>query len=155
MNERDSNLRKGAAPNSIPVKWVKDRTEARAFIGFKHINGPFKWDALAKARFAAEWFEAGGDIATISRTLGDNHNTVRRLVNGWYALRQASEGGFEREQRSKPRFAFSHLYIALARPSVRKFLGLTPEDLSAPPKPNPVPEKNLDKLQKLMSWLYG
>ena len=144
-----------ALPAEIRVKWVKNRTEARAFIGFKHINGPFKWDALAKAKFAAQWFETGGDIATISRTLGDNHNTVRRLVNGWYALKQASDRGFDRQQRSKTRFAFSHLYIALARPSVRTFLGLTPEDLSAPPKPDPVPAPNVDKLQKLMSWLYG
>ena len=63
---------------------------------------------------------------TISRTLGDNHNTVRRLVNGWYALKQASDDGFDREDRSKPRFAFSHLYTALTRASVREFLGLTP-----------------------------
>ena len=108
-------------PEKIRVKWVNNRTEARAFIGFKHINGPFKWDALAKAKFAAAWFEDGGDVVTISRTLGDNHNTVRRLVNGWYALRQASDDGFDREDRSKARFAFSHLYTALTprlRPGV-------------------------------------
>ncbi|MCY4505583.1 MAG: hypothetical protein OXG35_01280 [Acidobacteria bacterium] len=144
-----------APPDRVRVKWVDDRTDARAFIGFKHINGPFKWDAFAKARFAAEWFESGGNIATISRTLGDSHNTVRRLVNGWYALKQASEDGFDREDRSKPRFAFSHLYTALTRASVREFLGLTPEDLSAPPRPDPVPPENRKELQTLMSWLYG
>ena len=85
-----------APPTRVRVKWVDNRTDARAFIGFKHINGPFKWDAFAKAKFAAEWFESGGNIATISRTLGDSHNTVRRLVNGWYALKQASEDGFDR-----------------------------------------------------------
>ena len=142
-------------PTSVRVKWVNSRTDARAFIGFKHINGPLKWDALAKARFAAEWFEDGGDIAAISRTLGDSHNTVRRLVNGWYALTQASEDGFDREDRSKPRFAFSHLYTALTRASVREFLGLTPENLTAPPRPKPIPPENRDRLQKLMSWLYG
>ena len=142
-------------PTSVRVKWVNSRTDARAFIGFKHINGPLKWDALAKARFAAEWFEGGGEIATISRTLGDSHNTVRRLVNGWYALKQASEDGFDRDDRSKPRFAFSHLYTALTRVSVREFLGLTPEDLTAPPRPNPVSPTNRDRLQTLMSWLYG
>ena len=142
-------------PGRIRVKWVDNRTEARAFIGFKHINGPFKWDALAKAKFAAKWFEDGGDVVTISRTLGDNHNTVRRLVNGWYALKQAQDDGFDRDDRSKARFAFSHLYTALTRPSVREFLGLTPEDLSAPPKPDPVPAENSNNLRKLMSWLYG
>ena len=142
-------------PSEIRVKWVKDRKDARAFIGFKHINGPFKWDALAKAKFAAEWFEEGGDVEIVSRTLGDNHNTVRRIVNGWYALKQATEDGFEREHRSKTRFAFSHLYTALTRASVREFLGLTSEDLSAPPKENPIASENREKLQTLMSWLYG
>ena len=80
---------------------------------------------------------------------------MRRLVNGWYALKQASEDGFDREDRSKPRFAFSHLYTALTRASVREFLGLTPEDLSAPPRPDPVPPENRKDLQTLMSWLYG
>ncbi len=142
-------------PSSVRVKWVNNRTDARAFIGFKHINGPRKWDAIAKAKFAAKWFEGGGDIATISRTLGDTHNTVRRLVSGWYALKQASEDGFDREDRSKPRFAFSHLYTALTRASVREFLGLTVEDLTAPPRPYPVPPEKRDRLQTLMSWLYG
>ena len=142
-------------PEEIRVKWVSDRKEARAFVGFKHINGPFKWDALAKAKFAAEWFEEGGDIETVSRTLGDNHNTVRRIVNGWYALKQATDDGFEMEHRSKTRFAFSHLYTALTRASVREFLGLTQEDLSAPPRPNPVAPENRKELQTLMSWLYG
>ena len=142
-------------PEEIRVKWVEDRREARAFVGFKHINGPFKWDALAKARFAAEWFEEGGDIETVSRTLGDNHNTVRRIVNGWYALKQATDDGFEMEHRSKARFAFSHLYTALTRASVREFLELTQEDLSAAPRPDPVPAGKRQELQTLMSWLYG
>ena len=145
-------------PEKIRVKWVNERKEARAFVGFKHINGPFKWDALAKAKFAAEWFEEGGEIETVSRTLGDNHNTVRRIVNGWYALKQATDDGFEMGHRSKtrsPRFALSHLYTALTRISVREFLGLTPEDLSGPPRANPVPADKRQQLQTLMSWLYG
>jgi hypothetical protein len=142
-------------PSKVRVLWVNNRQEARDFIGFKHINGPFKWDAQAKAKYAAQWFEDGGDIATISRTLGDNHNTVRRLVNGWYALQQAIADGFDLEQISKKTFAFSHLYTALTRASVREFLGLTSEDLSSPPQKNPVPTAHRDDLQTLMSWLYG
>jgi hypothetical protein len=142
------------APTKVRVRWVNGRAEARAFIGFKHINGPFKWDALAKAKYAAEWFQEGGDVETISRTLGDNHNTVKRLVNGWYVLQQAKDDGFDPEQRSKKTFAFSHLYTALTRSSVREMVGLTADDLSTP-KPNPIPADKREELQTLMSWLYG
>jgi hypothetical protein len=142
-------------PDQVRVRWVTDRSEARAYIGFKHINGPFKWDALAKAKYAAQWFEEGGDIATISRTLGDNHNTVRRLVTGWYVLKQALTDGFDLEQITKKNFAFSHLYTAITRASVREMLGLTPEDLSSAPQPNPVPAAHREDLAMLMSWLYG
>lgn len=142
-------------PDSVRVVWVDTRAEARDFIGFKHINGPFKWDALAKAKYAAEWFEEGGDIESISRALGDNHNTVRRLVNGWYALQQAQADGFDVNQISKKNFSFSHLYTALTRSSVREYVGLSEEDLSASPKKNPIPAEKRDDLQRLMSWLYG
>lgn len=139
----------------VRVVWVNDRSEARAFIGFKHINGPFKWNALAKAKYAASWFTEGGDIETVSRTLGDNHNTVRRLVNGWFVLKQAESDGFEIEHISKKTFAFSHLYTALTRSSVREMLGVTTEDFGGTPKPNPVPKERLADLSMLMSWLYG
>lgn len=142
-------------PEVVRVRYVKDRSEARSFIGFKHINGPFKWDALAKAKYAAEWFNEGADIATISRTLGDGHNTVRRLVNGWYALQQAQRDGFDVSKISKRNFSFSHLYTALTRASVRDFLGIGDEDLSSPPQKNPIPKTHQQQLSQVMSWLYG
>ena len=142
-------------PDTIRVRFVNSRAEARSFIGFKHINGPFKWDALAKARYAADWFNDGADIATISKTLGDGHNTVRRLVNGWYALQQAQADGFEISKISKRTFSFSHLYTALTRASVREFLGVADEDPSSPPQKNPIPKNHLPQLGQMMSWLYG
>jgi hypothetical protein len=142
-------------PELLRVLLVDNRDEARAFIGFKHINGPFKWDALAKAQYAADWFTDGGDIETVSRTLGDNHRTVQRLVNGWFALQQAIDEGFDMERITRKTFAFSHLYTALARPSVRDFLGMGDEDLSTPPRKNPISREYIDNLLKLMSWLYG
>jgi hypothetical protein len=142
-------------PERINVIYVQDRSAARSFIGFKHINGPHKWDALAKARYAASWLESGGDIGLIGRTLGDNHNTVRRLVNGWYVLRQAQSEGFESKQITKRNFSFSHVYTAFSRPSVREFLGLSEESADAAPRKNPISSENVPNLLILMSWLYG
>ena len=73
-------------PEAVRIRRVASRRDARDYIGFKHINGPFKWDALAKAKYAAEWYEEGGNIQQISRRLGDRHNTVVRLVRAFSVL---------------------------------------------------------------------
>ena len=143
-----------ALPDEIRIRRVASRRDARDYIGFKHINGPFKWDALAKAKYAAEWLHDGGDINQISRRLGDNHNTVRRLVNGWNVLQQGLALGFDREQTTKKSFPFSHLYTALARPNVRQYLGLS-DDVSEVLQERPVPGDRVDQLRTLLSWLYG
>ncbi len=145
-----------AIPDRVRVRWVTDRAEARSFIGFKHINGPFKWDALAKARYAADWCAEGVDTTTIARQLGDTHNTVVRLVNGWNVLRQSERLGFDLGQITKKPLALSHLYTALARPNVRRFLGLDSElRASHALGRDPVPPSHEGELMSLMTWLYG
>ena len=139
-------------PERVRIRYVPDRAAARRFIAFKHINGPFKWDAYAKAKYAAEWLDQGESVDVVSRMLGDNHNTIRRLVAGFRVLHQAQdESLFNIDDRTKKRFAFSHLYTAVSRPAVRAFLGVEEEDDSKAP----VPRDRRNNLQQLMSWLYG
>ena len=144
-----------ALPDAVRIRRVPSRRDARDYIGFKHINGPFKWDALSKAKYAAEWHEDGVDIQQISRRLGDRHNTVVRLVNGWNVLKQSLDHGFDLKETTKKSFPFSHLYTGLSRPNVRRYLGLPTDDVSAVLPSNPVPEEHLGNLQAFMSWLYG
>lgn len=140
-------------PERVRVRYVKDRIAARHFVAWKHITGPYKWDAYAKARYAADWLEAGESIEAIARMLGDSHNTIRRLVSGIHILAQAQSIGFDIEDRTKRRFAFSHLYTAVSRPAVQDFLGIANNDEDL--RPNPVPRDNIEHLQLLVSWLYG
>lgn len=150
-----------ATLTSVTVYAVSSADEAREYIGFKHINGPHKWDAIAKARFAADWYkkdkEKGVTIDTIARRLGDGHDTVVRLVNGMFVLDQAHDAKIYdiKDRYPGKKFAFSHLYTALTRPGYREFLGLSDEWRAADPKPNPVPEENLDNLKQVLVWLYG
>jgi hypothetical protein len=141
-------------PEKVRVRWVADRSEARAFIAFKHINGPFKWDALAKAKYAAKWLEDGEKIEKVARQIGDTHNTVLRLVNGFRVLTQAIDHGFSIDDITASRFNFSHLYTALARPSSRAFLGLSENPNTLLDK-SPVPTTNEKQLEALMGWLFG
>lgn len=153
--ELDGEPGEAALPKVVRIRRVPTRSAARDFIGFKHINGPCKWDALAKAKYAAEWYEEGGDIKNISRRLGDGHNTVVRLVNGWKVLNQSLAHGFDLNQTTRKSFPFSHLYTGLSRPNVRRYLGLPADDISAVLGSNPVPEDTADRLKTFMSWLYG
>jgi hypothetical protein len=139
-----------ATPEEIRAVLVNDAAEARKYIGFKHINGPQKWDAMSKAKYAADWHAEGAPLEEISRSLGDTFNTVTRLVEGYRVYKQALGLGFDPEQRTARRFAFSHLYTALTRSSIKQWLELQDDETS-----DPVPQENADRLQKLMSWLYG
>lgn len=145
----------------VTIYRVDSPEQAREYIGFKHINGPHKWDAIAKAKFAAEWYRkeqgSGLTIEKIARRLGDGHDTVVRLVNGMFVLDQAAKTKTYdiKDRYPGKRFAFSHLYTALTRPGYREFLGLPEEWRDDDPIPDPVPKKNLPNLNLVLTWLYG
>ena len=147
-----SHRHSGANPHNIVVWFVETRRAARDFIGFKHINGAHKWDSFAKAKFAAEWLDEEPDLNAVSRRLGDSNNTVARLVNGYRVLLHSEQKGFDRE-RIPGRFAFSHLYTGLARPSMRYFLNL-PIASGVLPK-NPVDDEHVPNLLEVSTWLFG
>lgn len=81
--------------DKVSAYLVENRERARAFIGFKHINGPQKWDAYAKARFAADWYRKGRaddvGLEEIAQAIGDRHDTIKRMVSAIYVLEQARE----------------------------------------------------------------
>ena len=59
---------------------------------------------------------------------------------------------WDREDRFRQRFAFSHLYTGLGYNGISKFLSLEPEDAETA---TPVPAGALKKLGELCVWLYG
>ena len=106
--------------DAVSVYPVPNRERARSFIGFKHINGPAKWDAYAKARFAADWYKSGRpdgvSLEAIASSIGDRHDTIKRMVSAIYVLEQAErEDLFCTRDRNTRKFNFSHLYTALSR----------------------------------------
>lgn len=147
-----------ASLETVTVYRVPDENAARAFIGFKHINGPHKWDSLAKAKYTAEWYlQEGVSVQEISRRIGDSFSTVKKMLYGWMALQQAKrEGLFEITDRWPSRqFGFSHLYVALTRSQIRDYLGLDPSFATAEIVEDPIPQDRLDRFKQLLLWLYG
>lgn len=144
----------------VAVYLVNDEADARSFIGFKHVNGPHKWDSFAKAQFAYKWFVSerknGLTIDDITNKLGDSNNTVRSIVSAMFVLEQAKNQEVYdiHADKMSPKFSFSHLYTALNRSEYREFLGLA-RDWNITLEENPVPNENLGKLKDVLSGLYG
>ncbi len=144
----------------ISVWCVKEKTDAQAFIGFKHINGPYRWDAYAKARFVADWYkrekDSGLTIESIAEQLGDDNDTIRAYIGGILVLEQAeNERLFEIKDRyNRGRFAFSHLYTALGRKEYQEFLGLA-KGWNQTPDKRPIKNEKTAHLREVLTYCYG
>lgn len=144
--------------SEISVYRVNDRLDAREYIGFKHINGPAKWESYAKAKYAADWYASSQDISleSIAAKIGDRHDTIKRMVMAIYVLEQAREHElFDLSDITARRFNFSHLYTALGRAAYRKHLGIDKSFSKIDPVPNLVPDANLKNLEEILVWIYG
>jgi len=142
----------------VSIWRVEDRSKAQAFIGFKHINGPYRWDTYAKARFVADWYKRdsnkGLTIDSIARQLGDDNDTIRSYIGAIFILEQAEEDClFDIKDRSKRGpFAFSHLYTALGRKEYQEFFEL-PKGWNANPTERPI--INSQHLKEALTYIYG
>lgn len=137
----------------LPVVFCK-RDEIWQYIGFKHVNGPQAWTSFAKAEYVA-WVrnEIGTDLTEIAKTIGDTHATVTRLYRAYMALKQAEDSGvYDREQRTRKHFSFSHLYTGLDYMGIREFTGIAELD---DPTDKPVPAGKLKNFGELCVWLWG
>lgn len=139
----------------LPVILCK-REEIWRFVGFKHVNGPQQWDALAKAEYIA-WVHNTLDepLASIASQIGDTHLTAQRMYHALMALEQGEEAGvFNREDRYNKKFFFSHLYTALGYSGIQKYLGMASAK-GQQPKPNPIPKNKLEDFGRVCRWIFG
>jgi len=138
----------------LPVIQVEDREQAWRFIGFKHINGPAKWNSFAKAQHIAQVHKDYKIALTeIAFQVGDTHNTVLKLFQGMMVIEQAEKlKVFNREDVKRGRLYFSHLYTALQYDGYQSFLNLADKSFEVV---DPVPKESKDELEELLIWLYG
>jgi hypothetical protein len=133
---------------------VSTREDAWQYIGFKHVNGPAKWSSYAKSQYIAKVHrDFGVSLEDIAKQIGDTHKIVQRLFRGMMVIEQAERWKvFDREDRMRRHFSFSHLYTGLDYTGISEFIGLSSE---ADESPEPVPEKRKEQLGELCLWLYG
>lgn len=133
---------------------LSTREDAWRYLGFKHVNGPAKWGSYAKSKYVADIHRNYGvALGEIARQIGDNHNTVRRLYRGLMVIEQAERmGAYDRGDRWRGHFAFSHLYVGLQHRGISTFLDLRP---ASDEERDPVPENKKAELRELLVWMYG
>ena len=133
---------------------LSTREDAWRYLGFKHVNGPAKWGSYAKSRYIADVHRNFGvPLNDIAGQIGDTHNTVRRLYRGLMVVEQAERlRVFNRNDRWRGHFAFSHLYTGLPYPGISEFLDL---QSASDETQDPVPAERKNNLRELLVWMYG
>ena len=93
------------------------------------------------------------NLKDIGKQIGDTHKTVQRLYRGLMVIEQAEKQKlFNREDRWRVHFSFSHLYTGIDYPGIGGFIGLRPlVDESS----EPVPADKMGELRELCLWMYG
>lgn len=132
----------------------KTRKNAWRYLGFKHVNGPAKWSSYAKSQYIADVHRNFGiALGDIAEQIGDSHRTVQRLFRGLMVIEQAERlKVFDRENRWRNHFSFSHLYTGLDGSGISAFIDLRPE---GDENRDPVPFEKKKELGELCLWLYG
>lgn len=143
----------------VLVYRVASPDDAREFIGFKHINGPQRWDAYAKAKYVTDWYKkAYGEISIseIAAKMGDSNNTLRSYIYAILILEQAEIANVwsMSDKYIRGRFGFSHFYTALGREEYKQYLGLN-EGWSDTPPLEPIKKEFLANLAEVLTYLYG
>ena len=130
------------------------REEFWCYLGFKHVNGPAKWSSYAKSQYIAEVHRNYRvSLEDIARQIGDTHRTVQRLFRGLMVIEEAERlQVFNRNDRWRKHFSFSHLYTGLDYPGITSFLCLRPATEGSE---EPVPIEKKVQLGELFVWMYG
>ena len=118
-----------------------DRKQALlSYLGVRHIASAQPWDSYAKAAWVAQVVKENQlPLADVALMIGDQHRTIRRLLEGYYFINEAIESGEFRPQDSQRRgrgsvteYPFSWVYTMLGYSTARDFLGLEEREPRTP-----------------------
>ena len=144
---------------AIAFEANQQKKEILPYLGVKHIASAQPWDSYAKAAWVAQVVESGNlSIKDISQMIGDQHQTVNRLLEGYYLVRQLIRSGNFRSENSvrsgrgsMTDYPFSWIYTVLGYVTVREYLGI--EDSEA--RENMIAEDKLERGELLLNLMFG
>ncbi len=137
-----------------------DRREALlSYLGIRHISSSQPWDSYAKAAWVARVFEENAlSLSDIALMIGDKHQTVKRLLEGYYFIKQTIAAGEFRPQDSQRRgrgttteYPFSWVYTVLGYSTTRSYLELAERE----PSSSLVATENLPRAGVITRAMFG
>lgn len=133
--------------------------ELLSYLGVRHIASAQPWDSYAKAAWVSKITQATAlSVSEVSQMIGDQHNTVLRLLEGYNFVQQLiSRGKFLPEtsvrkgRGSVSEYPFSWVYTFLGYRAARDYLGLA--EINS--KKEPLARENIDRGVVVLSAMFG
>lgn len=144
----------------IPSIVYKERKNISSYLGVRHIIGVLKWEAYAKAKYIAKRIEEErrsgksieDSITEVQKGIADRSDVIKKQYMYYKILDQAKDDiNFDIKNIID---RFSLIGLALGYSSIRDFIGV-PSYKAADFKKSFVPQKKLEKLTKLLVWIFG
>jgi len=154
----------GSPPiDPAPVIVFRGKDSERAllsYLGVRHIASAKAWDSYAKAAWVSRIVNASGmPLRDVSLMIGDQYQTISRMLQGYNVVKQLEGAGQFRPEDSQRKgrgsvtsYPFSWVYTLLGYSAPRKYLGISDE---GEPGPTPIPEENLSRGGIVMKAMFG
>jgi hypothetical protein len=130
-----------------------------SYLGVRHIASARAWDSYAKAAWVSRIVQQFGiPVRDVSLMIGDQYQTISRMLQGYNVVKQLESKGQFRPEDSQRRgrgsvtqYPFSWVYTLLGYSAPRNYLGISDDDAS----PAPIPEENLPRGGIVMRAMFG
>jgi hypothetical protein len=148
--------RSGAPPTEIPVIAFARRGDILDHLGFRHVTGIKAWEPLAKANYVYQLVSRASErgeslsLEEIARMIGSKGWYVGRLLTTLAVVDRLKKdrAHFRSLGVAEEDLPFSLMLVALGRPSIVEFLGLTSANSPDLRGLNPA------ALKRLSTWLF-
>lgn len=143
-------------PLKVPCIRFSDRKNILRYLGYRHISGPRRWEALSKARYLADLIgnfyyneERKDQLRLVARDIGSRPSYVAQLLTALTLYNRARDQKyFGLHGLDEDAIKFSLITTALSYTSIANFLGLqNREDFDALTLSD-------DRLKDLFAWMF-
>ena len=140
--------------DKVPVLIYENREQVIPYLGFRHITGIMKWEAVAKARFINSLIlEEEKNFQEVARIVGDEAPTIRQYFAAYRLLVQAKERfGLD---VSRAEHDFGVLLRGVQSVGIRDFIGLQYVRKKEKDLRYPTTKKYAEHLKEVLLWMFG